>query len=160
LPFGHIGVYSFCAMATEVEVDETTGKAETIRAWQAVDVGRAINPMLVEGQMEGGIVQGIGFALIEEMVWDGGRLANPSMMDYKAPGARDVPYDIRTIIVEHPHPDGPYGAKGVGEVCHVAVPAAVANGVTRATGLRLRRLPLTPERVLRGLMEQETGDAA
>jgi CO/xanthine dehydrogenase Mo-binding subunit len=160
LPFGQIGVYSFCALATEVEVDETTGKAEVVRAWEAVDVGRAINPALVEGQVEGGIVQGIGYALTEEMVWDGPRLANPSLMDYKAPGARDAPREIHSIIVEDPQPEGPFGAKGVGEIVLVPAPAAVAGAIEDAVGVRLRDLPMTPERVLRAMLEKEASGAA
>jgi CO/xanthine dehydrogenase Mo-binding subunit len=160
LPFGQIGVYSFCAVASEVEVDETTGKTEVTRAWEAVDVGRAINPSMVEGQIEGGFVQGLGFALIEEMVWDGGRLANPSLMDYKAPGVRDAPYEIHSIIVEDPQPEGPFGAKGVGEISLVGVPASISNAIAIAAGFRLRRLPMTPERVLGALIESEAHDAA
>ncbi|HXP30828.1 MAG TPA: molybdopterin cofactor-binding domain-containing protein, partial [Stellaceae bacterium] len=148
LPFGAIGVFSFCALATEIEVDETTGKIQPLAAWYAVDVGRAVNPRLVEVQMEGGFVQGMGFALSEELVWDGPRLANPSLMDYKAPTALEAPHAISTTIIEALEPDGPFGAKGAGELGIVAVPAAIANAVTDATGLRLHDLPLTPERVL------------
>ncbi len=93
-------------------------------------------------------------------MWDGGRLANPSLMDYKAPGVRDAPYEIRSIIVEDPQPDGPFGAKGVGEISLVGVPAAIANGIANAAGLRLRRLPMTPERVLGALIERQAADAA
>ena len=110
-------------MVIEVEVDGRTGRVEVIQAWSATDVGKAINPGLVEGQLEGGFVQGLGYALVEEMVWDGPRLANPNLMDYKVPGSLDVPYKINSIIVEHPQPDGPYGAKGVGEISLVTVPA-------------------------------------
>lgn len=152
LPFTRIGVFSFNALVVEVEIDEVTGKATVARAWSAVDVGKAINPRLVEGQIEGGIVQGLGFALTEEMVWDGGRLANPTLMDYKAPGAVDVPYEINSIIVEHPEPDGPFGAKGVGEISLVSVPAAVANAIFDAAGVRLHKLPMTPERVLTAML--------
>jgi CO/xanthine dehydrogenase Mo-binding subunit len=95
----------------------------------------------------------MGFALSEEMVWDGERLANPSLLDYKAPTTLDTPFDIHTIIVEEPEPDGPFGAKGVGEIGLVPVPAAIANAVEAAIGARLRKLPLTPERVLDGLLE-------
>jgi len=154
LPFGRIGVYSFCAVATEVEIDEATGETRVTRAWEAVDVGRAINPAMVEGQIEGGFVQGQGYALTEEMLWDGGRLANPSLMDYKAPGPLDSPREISTIIVEDPQPEGPFGAKGVGEIGLVGVPAAITNAVADAAGIRLRRLPLTPERVLGALLER------
>ena len=155
VPFGAIGVFSFCALATEIEVDETTGKIEALAAWYAADVGRAINPRLLEVQMEGGFVQGLGFALSEELVWDGPRLANPSLMDYKAPTAVEAPHDIHTTLIEAPEPDGPFGAKGAGELSIVGVPAAIANALTEATGLRLRHLPFTPERVLGAWLERE-----
>jgi len=85
------------------------------------------------------------------MVWDGARLANPNLMDYKVPGAMDVPYTINSIIVENPEPDGPFGAKGVGEIGLVPVPAAIANSVRNAAGIDLCQLPLTSERVLNAL---------
>jgi len=147
------GVFSFGALVVDVEIEEATGKVEVLRAWSAVDVGRAINPQAVEGQIEGAFVQGMGFALTEEMVWDGARLSNPTMMDYKAPTSADTPYEINSYIVEAPEPDGPYGAKGAGEIGMNAVAAAIANAVSAATGVRLNSLPLTPERVLRALME-------
>ncbi len=155
LPFPQIGVYSFGCTIAAVEIDETTGKTDMVAAWSAMDVGRAINPGSVEGQIEGGFVQGMGFALTEEMVFDGPRLANPSMMDYKAPTSLDTPFDIHAIVVEAAEPDGPFGAKGVGEIGLVPVPAAIANAVAAATGNRLRRLPLTPERVLEALPEDD-----
>jgi CO/xanthine dehydrogenase Mo-binding subunit len=155
LPFQRIGVFSFGCLIVEVEVDETTGKTDLVEAWAAIDVGRAINPSAVEGQIEGSVVQGMGFALSEEMVWDGPRLANPTLLDYKVPTTLDTPYDIHSIIVESPEPDGPFGAKGVGEIALVPVPAAIANAIVAATGLRIRRLPMTPERVLDGLVEPE-----
>jgi len=136
----------------EVEVDEVTGAAQVKRAWSACDVGRAINPLLVEGQIEGGVAQGIGYALVEEMVWDGARLANPTLMDYKIPTTREVPYELHPIIVEAHHTDGPFGAKGVGEIGLVPVPAAIRNAVKRATGVPLFKLPLTAERILRGML--------
>jgi CO/xanthine dehydrogenase Mo-binding subunit len=160
LPFRQIGVYSFAALAVEVEVDEVTGKADVVKAWQAVDVGRAINPRSVEGQMDGGFVQGQGFALTEEVVWDAGRVVNPTLMDYKVPTAKDAPYFLKTIIVESPEPDGPFGAKGVGEIGLVPVPAAIANAIADATGARLRRLPMTPERVLDAMLPPGDADAA
>ena len=146
------GVLSFGAIVVEVEVDELSGKVEVPRVWTAVDAGRAINPMSLEGQLEGAFVQGMGFALTEKLVWDGARLANPTLMDYKVPTSRDVPYEIYPIIVESNHPDGPFGAKGAGEIGMNGVAAAIANAVTAATGVRYRRLPLTPEVVLRGML--------
>ena len=94
------------------------------------------------------------FALTEEMVFDGARLANPTLMDYKVPTSLDAPYDIKSFIVEHPEPDGPFGAKGVGEIGINVVAAAIANAVTDATGIRIRRLPLTPERVLQAMLQK------
>ena len=155
MPFTKIGVYAFNAMIVETIVDEYTGHVEIVRAWTATDVGRAINPALVEGQLEGGFVQGAGMALCEEMVWDNGRLANPNLMDYKIPGSLDVPYEINAIIVEHPQPDGPFGAKGVGEIGLVTVPAAIANSIRDASGAAMHKLPMTSERVFNALRETQ-----
>jgi CO/xanthine dehydrogenase Mo-binding subunit len=146
------GVFSFGALVVDIEVDETTGKVEVLRAWSAVDVGKAINPSAVEGQVEGAFAQGLGYALFEHLIWDGERLANPSLMDYKVPTFRDVPYAIDTTIVEAPEPDGPFGAKGAGEIGINVVAAAIANAVAAATGVRFTQLPLSSERVLRGML--------
>jgi CO/xanthine dehydrogenase Mo-binding subunit len=153
--FGNIGAYSYGAQAVEVEVDEVTGKVEVLRAWTACDVGRAINPAGVEGQIEGGFAQGLGYALFEEMVWEDGRLVNPSLMDYKIPGATDVPLAHTSIIVEEPEPTGPFGAKGVGEPSLVGVAPAIANAIKAAIGQRLTHLPMTAERVLDAIEEAE-----
>ncbi len=150
-PFGRIGAWIFAAQAVEVEIDEATGRIVPVEVWSAHDIGRAINPSAVAGQVEGGVVQGVGYALHEEMVWDSGRLANPSLMDYKIPGTLDSPPKINTILVEVPDDTGPFGAKGVGEPPIVGIAPAIANAVAHATGVRLRRLPMTPERVLRAL---------
>lgn len=152
LPFPRIGVFSFGALLTEVEVDEVTGQTTVVRAFTAADVGRAINPRLVEVQLEGAFVQGMGYALYEEMVWDGARIANPSMMDYKIPTSRDAPNEIHALIVEEPEPNGPFGAKGAGEIGLNCVPASIANAVHDATGFRHHHLPLTGERVLSGMI--------
>jgi CO/xanthine dehydrogenase Mo-binding subunit len=158
LPFPQIGVYSFGCVIVDVEVDEASGKAEVREAWSAMDVGRAINPASVEGQIEGGFVQALGFALTEEMVWDGARLANPTLLDYKVPTTLDAPYAIHSIIVEAHEAGGPFGAKGVGEICLVPVPAAIANAVAQAAGGAMRSLPMTPEKILARMME--SGDAS
>jgi len=152
LPFPQIGAFAFGALVVDIEIDEVTGKIEVQRAWSAADVGRAINPLAVEGQLEGAFVQGMGLALSEEMVWDGARLANPSLMDYKVPTSLDAPAEINSIIVEAPEPDGPFGAKGVGEIGINVVPAAIANAAASALGIRFNNLPLTPERVLRAML--------
>jgi CO/xanthine dehydrogenase Mo-binding subunit len=152
LTFPRIGVWLFNTVVCDVEVDEASGKTTVVEAWSACDVGKAINPMAVEGQIQGGFVQGLGFALFEEMVWDGPRIVNPSLMDYKIATTLDVPVEIHPIIIEDPEPDGPFGAKGIGEIPICAVAPAVANGITAATGVRLSQLPLTPERVLRAML--------
>ena len=131
----------------------SSGKVEVVRAWTVADVGRAINRTSVEGQLEGAFAQGLGFALTEEMVWDGPRLVNPTLVDYKVPTSLEVPYELHAHIVEHPEPKGPFGAKGVGEIGINAVAPAIANAVAAALGVRLRRLPMTPERVLRAMTE-------
>lgn len=148
LPFPQIGVFSFGATAVEVEVDEATGRVRVLGGWSACDLGYAINPGMATGQIEGAFVQGMGYALIEEMVWDGARLANPTLMDYKIPTFAELPDTLRAYLVESDEPSGPFGAKSVGEIGINAVAAAIANAVADATGARLRRLPMTAERVL------------
>jgi CO/xanthine dehydrogenase Mo-binding subunit len=148
LAFDNLGVYTFGAQCVEIEVDEVTGRVTVLRAWSAQDAGRAINPVAVEGQIQGAFVQGLGYALYEEMVWDDdGRLANPSLADYKVPGLYDVPRTIVPMIFEDPDPTGPFGAKGVGEIAMAGVAPAIANAIADAVGVRMRKLPMTPERV-------------
>jgi CO/xanthine dehydrogenase Mo-binding subunit len=156
LPFPQIGAFVFNATAVDIEVDETTGKCKVQRAWSACDVGRAINPQMVEGQIEGAFVQGLGFALFEEMVWNGAQLINPTLMDYKIPTFMEAPSELKAIIVESHDPRGPYGAKSVGEIGINSVAAAITNAVNAAIGVRLRQLPLTPPRVLEAILESET----
>src|SRR5215813_9589730 len=138
---------AFCAELARIEVDRDTGEV-TIHDFVVVqDVGKAINPLGVEGQMQGGAVQSIGMALTEALTFDDqGRLTNPSLLDYKKLTAADLP-NIETIIVEKPSPAGPFGARGVGEPPIVPAPAAIANAIHDATGVRLTELPLTPERI-------------
>lgn len=154
LPFTRIGSYVYNAHVMEVEVDEETGQVTPLNSWMAVDVGRAINPQLVEGQMDGAVVQGLGYALCEEMVWEGARLSNPNMMDYRVPGTMDAPQSMETIIVEEPDPSGPYGAKSAGEIGINAVAPAVANAIYAASQVRLNKLPMKPERVLNAVSER------
>jgi len=130
-----------------VRVDRETGEVELERYAIAQDVGRALNPALVEGQMRGGTAQAIGWALYEELAHDEqGQLLTGTFLDYAVPTAETVP-EIDTLVVEVPAPDGPFGAKGIGEAPVVAGPAAIANGVAAAVGVRLRELPMTPPRV-------------
>lgn len=150
--FPNLGIYTFGAICVEVEVDEMTGKTQVLRAWLAHDVGKAINRAACEGQIQGAFTHGLGLALYEQMVWDDdGRLANPSLADYKIPGILDVPPQIIPIILEYPEPSGPFGAKGVGEVPMPGVSPAIANAIASITKARLRQLPMTPERLLTAL---------
>jgi len=131
----------------DVEVDPETGKVTVLRYTAIQDAGKAVHPSYVEGQMQGGAVQGIGWALNEEYIFDGeGRMTNPTMLDYRMPTALDVPM-IDTVIVEVPNPSHPFGVRGVGETPIVAPPAAIANAIHAATGVRLRELPMSPPRV-------------
>jgi len=149
-PFGTMTAYIFAAQAAEVEVDTETGQIRVLRGSSAHDVGRAVNPQNVEAQIEGGYVQGLGYALTEETVFDGGKVINPSFADYKIPPAVDVP-DLKSIIVEAYDETGPFGAKGVGEPGLVGVAPAVVNAIADAIGVRITELPVTPERILQGM---------
>ena len=138
---------SAAAHLVHVRVDRETGRVELLRYAIAQDVGRALNPALVEGQMRGGAAQAVGWALYEELAHDEqGQLLTGSFLDYAVPTFETVP-PIETLIVEVPAPDGPFGAKGIGEAPVVAGPAAVANAIAAAVGVRLRELPMTPPRV-------------
>jgi CO/xanthine dehydrogenase Mo-binding subunit len=141
------------AHLSHVRVDPDTGAVTVLGHVVAQDVGRALNPALVEGQMRGGTAQGLGWALLEELVHDGhGQLTTGTFVDYAMPTASVVP-PIETEIVEVPVPEGPYGAKGVGEAPVVGVAGAVANAITAATGARVWQLPMTPERVWRAMSD-------
>jgi len=138
---------AFCAQLAKIEVDPETGEV-TLHDFVVVqDVGKAINPLAIEGQMQGGAVQSLGMALTEALMYDDkGRLTNPSLLDYRKLTSADLP-NIETIIVEKPSPHGPFGARGVGEPPIVPAPAAIANAIEDATGVRLTELPLTSERI-------------
>jgi CO/xanthine dehydrogenase Mo-binding subunit len=141
----------FSAQAAEVEVDTGTGEVTVLRFAIAQDAGFAINPLSVEGQMQGGASQGLGLALWEEMLYDGeGRLLNGNFLDYRLPTTRDLP-PIETIIVEVPSEEGPFGARIIGEPSIVPGMAAIANAIANATGAHITEAPMTPERVLRAL---------
>jgi len=141
----------FAAACASVEVDTETGLVDVLDFVCAVDLGRAINPTFAEGQVQGGVLQGIGQALSEEMLFDsGGRMLNASALDYKVPSSVDAP-PIRAILVESDEPTGPFGAKSVSEIPVDVVAPAIANAIFAATGLRLRELPFTPQRVLAAL---------
>jgi CO/xanthine dehydrogenase Mo-binding subunit len=137
--------------AAEVSVDEETGVISVERYVSVADVGRCINPQQCEGQDEGAVVQGLGHTLFEEMAYERGQLLNANLVDYRVPRAEDVPRRLDCQFVENADGAGPFGAKGAGEGSLVPVSPAVANALARLTGIRLRELPLTPERVWRAL---------
>ena len=140
--------YSFAAHIAEVEVDMDTGKVVVKRITAANDVGKAINPMGVEGQIEGGSVQGMGYAMMEELVTINGRIMNPSLVDYHIPTSLDAP-EVIPIIVEEADSFGPFGAKGIGEPSLIPAPAAVLNAIAHAIGVPVRKTPASPENVWR-----------
>jgi CO/xanthine dehydrogenase Mo-binding subunit len=142
--------YTFGTQAVEVEVDEDTGCTRVTRLAACYDVGQAINPQSAEGQIEGGAIQGMGHAMMEEVILDEGVSKNPHLLDYKIPTTLDAPA-IETILIESGAGLGPFGAKGIGEPAMTPTPAALMNAVSRATGTRMTDLPLTAERVLRAL---------
>ena len=141
----------FSTQFCDVEVDPETGRVTILRFVAAQDAGRAIHPSYVEGQMQGGVVQGIGWALNEEYIYDeDGRMSNPGFLDYRVPVASDVPM-IEPIVVEVPNPNHPFGVKGVGEVSICPPMAAIANAVADAIGRRLQELPMSPPKILEAL---------
>ena len=144
---------AFATHVVDVEVDRETGKVDILRYTAAQDAGTAIHPSYVEGQMQGGVVQGIGWGLNEEYIYnDAGAMTNASFLDYRMPTTLDLPM-IETIIVEVPNESHPYGVRGVGEVPIVPPPAALANAIYDATGVRLRDLPMSPPRVQQAVAE-------
>jgi 4-hydroxybenzoyl-CoA reductase alpha subunit len=158
--YGNFGpAYIFGCQVVEVEVDLETGYVKPINVAAAHDLGKTINPACAEGQIEGGVVQGIGFALTEKILWEGGKIINGNFLGYRIPTSLDVP-PIKTILVESNDPNGPFGAKGLGEAPIVPTAAAIANAICDAVGVRIRTLPITPEKILEGIAkikEREDG---
>ncbi len=145
----------FATHICDVEVDKETGQVKILRYTAVQDVGRAIHPSYVEGQIQGGVTQGIGWALNEEYIYDkNGRLDNPGFLDYRVPVASDLPM-IEAVMVENPNPRHPFGARGVGEVPIVPPMAAVANAIADAIGIRMRDLPMSPPRLRAAIDAQE-----
>jgi 4-hydroxybenzoyl-CoA reductase alpha subunit len=145
--------YGFATQAVEVEVDTETGEVRVLKIAAAHDVGRAINPMAVEGQIHGGVSMGLGYALYEELMVEEGKVLNPNFADYALPTALDMP-PIESILVETDDPAGPFGAKGMAEPACIPTAPAIANAVYDAVGVRIRELPITPEKVLKAIREE------
>jgi xanthine dehydrogenase molybdenum-binding subunit len=145
--------YTFGVHGVKVKVDEETGKVEVLEYVAAHDVGRAINPLLLKGQVYGGVIMGLGYALTEEVVHLNGKNMNPNFRDYKLFTAKDT-VKIKAPVLETPDMDGPFGAKGIGEPGCVPTAPAVANAIYDAVGVRIKNLPITPEKVLAALKEK------
>jgi 4-hydroxybenzoyl-CoA reductase alpha subunit len=146
--YGNISpAYPFACQIAEVEVDPDTGQVTVTNFIGAHDVGRAINPMATEGQIRGGVTQGLGWTLMEDMAYENGKLINPDFVDYIVPSALDVP-EIIPILVEPIEPNGPYGAKGIGEPALNPTMSAITNAIYDATGIRVKELPVSPEKIL------------
>ena len=144
---------TFATHVVDVEVDRETGLVQVVRYTAVQDAGKAVHPSYVEGQIQGGAVQGIGWALNEEYIYNGdGQLENPGFLDYRIPVCSDVPM-IDAVIIEEPNPRHPYGVRGVGETPIVPPMGAITNAVANAIGIRMTSLPMSPPRVLEALDE-------
>jgi CO/xanthine dehydrogenase Mo-binding subunit len=146
-------VTSFCAQVAEVEVDRETGQMTILRLVTAHDVGTIINPLGHQGQIEGGLIQGMGFAVMEEVAVEEGRVSTLSLGDYKLPTIKDVP-PLDTVILEEPVGPGPFAGKSIGEGSISPMPAALANALADACGVRLTSLPLTAEKIYAALAHE------
>jgi carbon-monoxide dehydrogenase large subunit len=138
------------AHGVEVEVDRQTGQVKILKIYAAHDVGKAIHPENCIGQIQGGISMGLSYGLFEEILFKGGTVLNPSFLNYKIPSALDMP-EMAPILVECAHPDGPHGAKGMGETNNVQTAPAIANAIYNAVGVRIKDLPITPDKILEAL---------
>ncbi len=162
-PLGEAGdkhfAYSFAAHAAEVEVDLDTGEVQVLRVIGATDVGKAINPLGLQGQVEGGIIMGIGHTLTEEFIVEDGIIFTDHLARYRMPSVSHIPDEIKSIIVEDPTKDGPYGAKGVGEISTMPTPPAIINAIYNACGVRINRLPVDQDSLARQIKVSRDLDA-
>jgi xanthine dehydrogenase molybdenum-binding subunit len=150
--------YSFGTHGVRVKVDEETGKVTILDYVAAHDVGRSINPMLLDGQVHGGVLMGIGYALTEQVILEKGRNMNPDFRDYKILTAKDA-IPLQPVVIETLDEDGPYGAKGIGEPGCVPTAPAIANAIYDAVGVRIHDLPITPESVLAAIRKKKGIDS-
>jgi CO/xanthine dehydrogenase Mo-binding subunit len=152
-----VATWTFGAQGVELTVDPETGCYHIDRIVACYDVGKVVNPSMAKGQTFGGIVQGVGTGMMEELVLDqkSGGIRNASLMDYKIPTALDIPDKLEAHFVETPQSDGPLGARGVGEHTMIPTPAAIANALYDACGIRIDEMPITAEKVLKALKEKE-----
>jgi CO/xanthine dehydrogenase Mo-binding subunit len=150
----NIPTFAFGTQAAEVEIDPETGEVKVLTVIAAHETGKTINAAMAEGQIEGSVVQGIGYALMEKLVLENGKVINDGFLDYKIPTIGDIP-EIETILIETHDPRGPFGAKGMGEPGLVPTAAAIANAIYNACGIRIRELPITREDLLDALEKRK-----
>lgn len=146
--------YTFSAYGVEVEVDTLTGTVEVLRSVCAQDTGRTINPKLVEGQIDGGFAMGLGYAIYEDLNIQEGKIKNNRLTNYLIPTALDMP-EVKKILIEDPESTGPYGAKGIGEPVTIAAAPAILNAIYNAIGIRMKEIPVTPEKLIKALRKKE-----
>jgi xanthine dehydrogenase molybdenum-binding subunit len=146
--------FSFGVQAAEVEVNKLTGEVHVLKVISANDVGMAVNPLGLQGQVEGGVMMGLGNALTEEFIMDNGYVVTDCLARYRVPGIMLIP-EITSIIVEHPTAEGPYGAKGVGEICSIPTTPAITNAIYNAVAVRVDKLPVDQELIAKALWERE-----
>jgi xanthine dehydrogenase molybdenum-binding subunit len=151
---GQARITSFVCQVAEMQVDPETGESKLLKLTSAHDIGRIVNPIGHQGQINGGVIQGVGYALMEEVKLEDGRVTTLSLGDYKLPNIMDIP-ELVTVNLQSEAGYGPYAIRGIGEGPHIPVAAAVANGVKDACGARVRDLPVTSEKVYRALKDGE-----
>ncbi len=150
------GSYGFEAQIAEVEVNKETGEIKVLELWDAHDIGKAINPQGVEAQIEGSLAMGLGYTFYEDLKFKNGRVLNANFANYRVPRSIGIP-KMNTILVETNDPEGPFGAKGMGEASLLPTSAAIANAVEDAIGVRIKDLPMTPDKIIKALKEKDTG---
>lgn len=149
--------YGYVAQAVEVEVDIETGLIRVVRVVSANDVGQAVNPQLVQGQIEGAVVQALGYAIMEHLISREGKIVNPFLSSYLIPTVLDIPVEVKSVILEYPDPIGPFGARGMAEMPFIPLAAAIADAVHDATGVWITHVPMTPDLVVAQLREHGVG---
>ena len=151
--------YTFCSQVAEVEVDTETGQVKVLGFWVADDVGRTLNPLTAEGQIQGAVMQGLGYAMYEDWILDGGRVINGNFADYTLPKADCLPDRVTSALIESIEPNGPYGAKGASETAIDPVAAAIGNAIYDAVGVRIRSQPFTPQKILSALQASDSNES-
>ncbi|MBC7812745.1 MAG: xanthine dehydrogenase family protein molybdopterin-binding subunit, partial [Burkholderiales bacterium] len=149
--------YGYVAQAVEIEIDIETGHIHLVRVVSTNDVGRAVNPQLVQGQIEGAVVQAQGYAVMENLISVEGRIRNPYLSTYLIPTVLDVPTEVKSVILEYADPIGPWGARGMAEMPMLPLAPAIAAAIHEATGVWIDTIPFTPDRVVAALRKHGVG---